>query len=465
VDVTSRERRPQFVAWRARSATTRGAVVLLLAGLWCGGRVLADGEAPERVEIERLRREMELSWLDVQRDHRTVRAATWADVVLDQEFAALLDAAVAEVRARPASAEPHADAQQVADFLAALSARHVDAPLTRTSLLVVLGETFRRAASDESAARDLFVAAAKAVFEKEKVEDVWDERFRALPAVIRFAALHARLAAAAAVKESQNEADRPAGRDEALDAQVFLDRARPWLGPWTGWISDVPEKLNKRQQRPVKPVWMDRYETTCRQYAAWLASLPAPQRRAMLPVGWSLDEKDTAQPPAGKERHPVTGVSWRQALGFAEAAGKRLPTCDEWERAAAGVEKEPRLFPWGNAEDGRNWAHLGVEPKGTFPVDAFADDETPEGIVGMAGNVAEIVATWSDRTDLVRPERTEKSERARQVIVCGGSYTSHVSECATSWRWVLDDDGTSPSVGFRCVMDEAEYKKRHPGPR
>jgi hypothetical protein len=36
-----------------------------------------------------------------------------------------------------------------------------------------------------------------------------------------------------------------------------------------------------------------------------------------------------------------------------------------------------------------------------------------------------------------------------------------VSECATSFRWVLDADEASASVGLRCVMDDAEYKKRH----
>ena len=52
-------------------------------------------------------------------------------------------------------------------------------------------------------------------------------------------------------------------------------------------------------------------------------------------------------------------------------------------------------------------------------------------------------------------------DKGKQVLVCGGSYASRPTECTTSRRWVLDADGASPTVGFRCVMDDAEYKKRH----
>jgi hypothetical protein len=74
----------------------------------------------------------------------------------------------------------------------------------------------------------------------------------------------------------------------------------------------------------------------------------------------------------------------------------------------------------------------------------------------MAGNVAEMVATYPDRTDVGKTG----PEKEKQILVCGGGFTSRSSECVTSWRWVIDADGASPSVGFRCVMDEAEYRKR-----
>ena len=65
-------------------------------------------------------------------------------------------------------------------------------------------------------------------------------------------------------------------------------------------------------------------------------------------------------------------------------------------------------------------------------------------------------ATAPDGSDLPRTG----PEKGGQSIVCGGHFRSRASECTTSWRWVLDADAAAPTIGFRCVMDDAEYRKR-----
>jgi len=142
------------------------------------------------------------------------------------------------------------------------------------------------------------------------------------------------------------------------------------------------------------------------------------------------------RPPAGTERHPVTGVSWYEAAAFCAAEGKRLPTLYEWEKTARGGVVSPSgvIMPWGYAS-----ATGGAEGRANFasggagPVDAFPFGISAYGAYGMAGNAKE----W-----LANPV-------GGGYAVTGGSWQDPAY--LFSGVGSLPGHSASPAVGFRCA--------------
>ncbi|MBI1988107.1 MAG: SUMF1/EgtB/PvdO family nonheme iron enzyme, partial [Nitrospinae bacterium] len=81
----------------------------------------------------------------------------------------------------------------------------------------------------------------------------------------------------------------------------------------------------------VKDFYIDRYEVTNRQYQKFVEATHYPR----IPDHWQQHEHGN-RPPPGEEDYPVTFVSWYDAQAYAQWAGKRLPTEEEWEKAARG---------------------------------------------------------------------------------------------------------------------------------
>jgi formylglycine-generating enzyme required for sulfatase activity len=158
------------------------------------------------------------------------------------------------------------------------------------------------------------------------------------------------------------------------------------------------------------------------------------------------------------ENLPVTEVTWFGARAYCEAIGRRLPTEAEWERAANGGEG--RIYPWGNDWD-PNLASTSSTPDGGSPtkreVDSYPLNSSREGLLNLAGNVAEWVFDWYDARFYTRPEATQPDPvgpaSGTTRVIRGGSWDTRPFFARTPHRQDFAPNDGSPFIGFRCAAE------------
>lgn len=192
-----------------------------------------------------------------------------------------------------------------------------------------------------------------------------------------------------------------------------------------------------RRQVRMAGFYLDRYEVSNVQYLAFVKAIGhAP------PAFWDGD----GAPSPAIERYPVVGVGLQEAQDYCTWAGKRLPTEEEWEKAARG--EQGFRYPWGDFyEKGR--ANTWEEGKrGSRSVYEYTGDVSPYGTYGMAGNVMEWTAT------LVEIDNGEV-----RAVIKGGSWAVDGSEWIMSMQVLGHSSGRSNEIGFRCAKSAVEDQK------
>jgi serine/threonine-protein kinase len=210
---------------------------------------------------------------------------------------------------------------------------------------------------------------------------------------------------------------------------MFLVREGPFV-----FGDDSPESPNPRAEVRLPSFYMDATEVSNQQYARFAAATghPAPP------------SDDFRSSPA----LPVTHVKLSDARAYCAWAGKRLPTEQEWEKAARG--EDGRIYPWGNQPM--------PNPGTLVAVDDYPERQSPYRILGLSGNVFE----WVDTPFPVTDREIEDMRRA-----LGSAGVSREWYCIKGGSFLLKDDRffrvymrrgwpadlPHAAIGFRCVKD------------
>lgn len=202
--------------------------------------------------------------------------------------------------------------------------------------------------------------------------------------------------------------------------------------------SNAPDSGNPQVTISLPAFYVDETEVSNGEYRRFIAATGKP-----MPDGMAAAPADA----------PATLVSQLEAAEYAAWAGKRLPTEQEWEKAARGTDG--RTFPWGS----QPWTE-GVPIK-LQPVKSFPDRRSPFGAYDMAGNA------WEWTSSIYTPSSPELADMEHALHttsfshdwprIKGGSFSPNGSRGFSVYvRRGFPPDQRSAIIGFRCVKSATE---------
>ena len=216
---------------------------------------------------------------------------------------------------------------------------------------------------------------------------------------------------------------------EDKNGRMFLVRAGEFI-----FGADDPESPNKRQVVDLPAFYVDATEVSNAAYQRFVSAT------GNKPPDSDTYEKEPAL--------PVTGITFESAKNFCEWEGRRLPTEQEWEKAARGTHGN--IYSWGNQPL--------PSPQKLVPVDEYPERQSPFRALNMSGNVFEWTVSPFPVTDREIEDMKRLPGRAdvarNWYNIKGGSFLLKDERFFRVYMrrgWPVNQ--ASPLIGFRCVKD------------
>lgn len=211
------------------------------------------------------------------------------------------------------------------------------------------------------------------------------------------------------------------GEDASTTQKLVKQLKKPYL--------DLYAKEAKRTSLILPDFYIDRTEVTNAAYGEFVRS------------GGGRPSRFADWPQFKGPQQPVVGIGWADAIAYCVWRGKRLPTEQEWEKAARS--SDGRSWPWGEDRDSKRYNGKELKRYGPDNVGRYPAGNSFYGVSDMAGNVWEMTSSkWP-------PQQYDGS-----YVMRGGSYLNNLAEVRTTVRWAAGDEERGAEwLGFRCAKD------------
>ena len=228
---------------------------------------------------------------------------------------------------------------------------------------------------------------------------------------------------------------------------------------------------NQQKQEIPYRYWIAKYPVTNLHYARFIEDGGYQCKELWSKAGWQWRQDEQREQPGfwhdskwNNPIFPVVGVSWYEAeaycrwlaawfrkngfsgtterLALPEGYTIRLPTEEEWERAARGTDG--REYPWGEhfTFANANVAAESGESFGTTAVCTYPQGISPVGAWDLSGNV------WEWTSSFWSPDRDTP-------VVRGGSWLGGQRNARCAYRYRYHPGYFYDLLGFRVVVSLA----------